>query len=156
MLEYYLPMASWLKDNTMTDLRQLERISIMTQSPDSNSYMLEVRCLKWSYTKRGIVVTMQTILFDQQQTDWSTHDKYIWDIKEQDVLFIAQRNINDERLQAYIDGWQDAVAIRIECDPSRETLMPQDLVAPNVLRLKTPVTSDDFCNALLTKGRVGL
>jgi hypothetical protein len=81
-------------------------------------------------------------------------------IKEQLVCFVPQKRRDDPeaRLAAYAAGWSDAlkeVFTSKEAANVAETLMPQDLVDPDVLDLARPDTREAFRDALLTKSRLG-
>lgn len=96
--------------------------------------------------------------------------RQIRDVKEQMVVWLCERNRDDPRVRAYLEGWaaalrfvfarheelraggtlSDEAAQRLECS------MPSELLNAEVLDLRRPQTADDFTDALLSsKKRLG-
>ncbi len=78
----------------------------------------------------------------------------VYDVMEQGVTLIPEEHRNHPHLDEYLLGW--ALAVQEVLSHDLELLpMPSDLVAADVLKLKTPETADDFKKALLAKKRLG-
>lgn len=128
------------------------------------------------FPARGTVVSLERGSPWADMTDWVTYDEAhglrvilrliifdaeggpIRDIKEQQVVMIpsAAGDVPMDRVEAYFRGWIDAVAHVFSTAPSMiDTLMPHDLTAPNVLKLKKCKTAEEFRDALLVRSRLG-
>lgn len=101
-------------------------------------------------TTHGLRVVLRLIIFEAEGGP-------IRDIKEQQVCIVppAAGDVPFERLEAFLRGWLDAVALVFAKSTAIDTLMPHDLTAPKVLALKKTTTADGFRDAHLARSRLG-
>ncbi len=117
----------------------------------------DVVSLEWlgpeSVQKRdgAVWVVVRLVVWERNGEDLS-----IRDVKEQEVSLLPGSALDSPRLQAFLEGWAMAVhAVFRDNAAAVETLMPHDLIRPEVLELARPVTPEDFAMAFTAKSRLG-
>lgn len=98
-------------------------------------------------------ITLRLIGYDPED------DQSIRDIKEQETVLVLERSratTSPERARAYVEGWVMALQDLLDTPGLQaDTLMPADLVRPEVLDLKTCHSAEDFRARLGVKSRLG-
>ena len=136
----------------------LERLTPMKGGRYSVEIVPEVdeeRLLYCLLDQRGeLRLTLRLVTWEEEDDKEAL--RMVQDIKEQQVWFLSAEQVQaNERLRAYLEGWARAVEFVLARGKEIETLLPFELVFPQVFALKRPKDAEDFFNAFGVRSRMG-
>ena len=127
----------------------LEALSVSRKRPTNGDLLLGPLRFDAADPQR-INATFRFVIWETKNTV-----ERLRDVREQEVFFCTQKQLNDPRFEMYLAAWLSVARAVLKHNHCADCLLADDLVSPDVMDLKRPQTVEDYMVALITKKRLG-